>query len=201
MDWAVEWMESLGYLGIFLIVLIENLFPPIPSEFVLPFGGFMTTESALTVPGVIASATAGSVVGALALYGVGATIGRERIYRIVTRYGRWLTVRPEHVQKAESWYEKYGVRTVLFCRVMPIVRSIISIPAGLVRMQLPKFIVYTALGALVWNSVLVGLGALLGSSWRVILTWMEYYKLAFVIAGVVAAIVIAVVLLMRKRAK
>src|SRR5690606_40170323 len=118
--------------GIILVVLLENLFPPIPSEVILPFAGFLTTAGALTLPGVIAASTTGSVLGAIALYFVGNGFGRERIYRIVDRYQRLLTVTPEHVQRAEDWFTRYGAHTVFFCRMIPIMRSIISIPAGLV---------------------------------------------------------------------
>lgn len=192
-------MERLGYAGIFLIVLIENLFPPIPSEFVLPFSGFMTTQGIVSIPGVIVAATLGSVVGAIVLYWAGALIGRDRVYRIVERYQRLLTVKPEHLQKAEDWFHRYGTRTILFCRVLPIVRSIISIPGGLMRMNLIQFALYTSIGALAWNTALVGMGALLGHSWPTVVTWMEYYKLAFLAVGATLALVVGIVYWRKRR--
>src|SRR5690606_11381582 len=114
LDLATRIMEALGYPGIILVVAAENLFPPIPSEVVLPFAGFMTTASSLTIPGVIAAATAGSLLGALILYGLGAAFGAERIERFVDRYQRYLTITPEHMRQARAWFARYGVYTVFF---------------------------------------------------------------------------------------
>lgn len=188
-------MERLGYPGIFLIVLLENLVPPIPSEVVLPFAGFMTTTEVVSLFGVIAASTLGSVGGAVLLYWLGAWIGSERIYRIVERHQRWLTVTPEHLQKATKWFRTYGPGTVFFCRMVPIMRSIISIPAGLVRMPLASFCIYTLFGSLIWNTALAGIGALLGASWRQVATWVGYYQNAVIFVGVVVAVVLVVRLL------
>lgn len=201
MDWAIRLMETLGYPGIVLVVLLENLFPPIPSEVILPFAGFITTSGALTLPGVIAASTLGSVLGALLLYFAGAWFGRERIYRFVERYERYLTVSPEHVTRAEAWFERHGVVTVLLCRMVPIMRSIISIPAGLVRMNLLTFTVYTAIGALVWNTALAGIGALLGSSWHLVSQWVSYYQDLVIAIGVLAVLAFVVSRLRARRAR
>lgn len=188
MDWATRLMEALGYPGIALAVLLENLFPPIPSEVILPFAGFMATQGAVNLPGVIAASTAGSAAGAVALYFLGALVGRERLFHIVERYQRILAVTPDHLRQAEEWFARYGGYTVFFCRMVPIMRSLISIPAGLVRMRLPTFLLYTSLGALIWNSVLVGFGALLGSSWPLVTRWAGYYQdLVLIACGVLAA--------------
>src|SRR5690625_2007334 len=135
-------METLGYPGIAIIVFLENLFPPIPSEVILPFSGFMTTTGTVGLFGVIMASTVGSLLGAMALYALGGWFGRERIYRIVKRYQRFLGVKPEHVSRAETWFESYGSRTVFICRMIPVLRSLISIPAGLVRMNLVSFSLY-----------------------------------------------------------
>lgn len=199
MDWAIQLMEQLGYVGIFVIVLLENLIPPIPSEVVLPFAGFMTQEGVVTVPGVIFASTLGSVTGALVLYWIGSLVGSRRIYRFVDRHQRWLTIRPEHLTKADSWFESYGTLTVLLCRMVPIMRSVISIPAGLVRMPMGRFVVYTFLGSAVWNTALVVGGSILGASWRDILRWLDYYRNVVIIVAVLVGIVLAVRYMVRSR--
>ena len=176
MNWIAEIMEAFGYPGIVLVILIENLFPPIPSEIVLPFAGFMTTQGSLTLFGVVVAATFGSVLGALALYGVGVWFGRDRIYWIARRYGRWLTVGEQDVQRAEDWFARYGIWTVFFCRMVPVLRSLISIPGGLVRMNLAVFVLYTALGSVIWNLLLSGVGAVLGAAWPAVSRWVNLYQ-------------------------
>lgn len=200
MDWALNVMEQWGYPGVALLVLLENLFPPIPSEVILPFAGFLTTRSAVTVAGMVGAATLGSLLGALALYLIGAWFGRERILWIVTRYGRYLSVKPEHVVQAEGWFERYGPAAVFLCRMVPIMRSIISIPAGLIRMGLARFALYTALGALIWNTALVTVGALLGASWPLVSKWVGYYQdLVIVVVLAAAAFLLFRLLLKRRR--
>lgn len=199
MDWATQWMEALGYPGIVLIVLLENLFPPIPSEVILPFAGFMTTRGSVHLAGVIAASTAGSTAGAVALYFLGAWFGRERLYRFVDRYQRILTVTPDHLKKAEDWFARYGALTVFFCRMVPILRSLISIPAGLVRMNLLAFALYTSAGALLWNSLLAGVGALLGASWPLVTRWVGYYQDLVVVSGAALLLVLLAVKWKRSR--
>lgn len=192
MDWAIAVMERLGYVGVMLIVLVENLFPPIPSELVLPFAGFMTTSGVVNLVGVITAATLGSVLGAIVLYWVGALVGRERIVRFVDKHQRWLTITPNHVHQARGWFERYGFRTVFLCRMVPIMRSLISVPAGLVRMPMTPFILYTFAGSLIWNGLLVGLGALLGASWELVSQWVGYYSDVVIVIGVLVAIALAI---------
>lgn len=198
-DWALTFMEQWGYLGVATLVLLENLFPPIPSEVILPFAGFLTTRSAVTIPGMVAAATLGSLLGALALYLIGAWFGRERILWIVTRYGRYLSVKPEHMIQAEGWFERYGPAAVFLCRMVPIMRSLISIPAGLIRMELARFALYTTLGALIWNTALVTVGALLGVSWPLVSKWVGYYQDVVLLVIVVAAALILGRLVLKKR--
>lgn len=190
MDWPTQIMQAFGYPGILFVVLIENLFPPIPSEIVLPFAGFMTTRGSLTLFGVLTAATLGSVLGAIALYWVGQSVGRDRIYHIAARFGRILRVSERDVRRSEDWFQRYGTWTVFFCRMVPIMRSLISIPAGLVRMNLWVFIAYTAVGSLLWNLLLVGVGAALGTAWPMVTTWVGYYQNA-VLVGVVGILAVA----------
>ena len=199
MDWTTRIMEALGYPGIVLVILIENLFPPIPSEIVLPFAGFMTTQGSLTLFGVVLASTLGSVLGAVALYAVGLWFGRERIYWIVRRYGRWLTVTEADVQRTEDWFERYGMWTVFFCRMVPIMRSLISIPAGLVRMNMGLFVVYTAIGSAIWNLVLAGLGAVLGAAWEQVSHWVGLYQEVVVAVLLLAAAAFLLYRLLQRR--
>jgi membrane protein DedA with SNARE-associated domain len=175
-SWITEFMEQFGYLGIFLMITLENVFPPIPSEIILPFGGFMTTYSDLTIPGVIAAATAGSVLGAVILYGIGRLLDVDRLEKIVGRWGHLLRVKKEDIRKADAWFDKYGYWTVLFCRMIPLIRSLISIPAGMSHMNFWLFLLFTTLGTLIWNIILVSVGAVLGSSWENILHFMDIYS-------------------------
>lgn len=176
MDWITEFMEQYGYVGIFLMMALENLFPPIPSEIILPFGGFLTTYSDLTVIGVILSATAGSLAGAVALFGVGLLLDVDRLEKIIDRWGHILRVKKEDIHKADSWFDKYGYWTVLFCRMIPLIRSLISIPAGMSNMKFLLFITFTTIGTFIWNIILVSLGAMLGESWEEIEHFMDVYS-------------------------
>ncbi|MFE8703565.1 DedA family protein [Cytobacillus sp. FJAT-54145] len=176
MDWITEFMEQYGYIGIFLMMALENLFPPIPSEIILPFGGFLTTYSDLTVVGVILSATAGSLAGAVALFGVGLLLDVERLEKIIDRWGHILRVKKEDIHKADSWFDKYGYWTVLFCRMIPLIRSLISIPAGMSNMKFFLFITFTTIGTFIWNIILVSLGAMLGESWEEIEHFIGVYS-------------------------
>lgn len=175
-NWITSFMEQFGYIGIALIIALENVFPPIPSEIVLPFGGFMTTYTSLTVFWVIVAATIGSVVGAVILYGVGLLLDVERLEKIVDRWGHILRIKKEDIRKADAWFDKYGYWTVLFCRMIPLVRSLISIPAGMSNMKFGLFLVYTTIGTLIWNTILVLVGATLGSNWHEITDFIGVYS-------------------------
>lgn len=162
----VSLMEQYGYGGIFFLIALENIFPPIPSEVILTFGGFLTTYTSLELPGVVAAATFGSLAGAAVLYGAGMLLNKERLKKIVSgRAGKLLGLKAGDVEKADGWFQKTGTKAVFFCRCVPVVRSLISIPAGMSRMKLPRFFLYTAAGSAIWNILLVSLGAFLGESW------------------------------------
>ncbi|SFG15388.1 DedA family protein [Sporolactobacillus nakayamae] len=175
-DWIVQFMENHGYAGIFLMIFLENVFPPIPSEVILTFGGFMTTHSRLTTPLVILCATAGSVAGASALYAAGHLFSVDKLERAVKRWGRILRLKPGDLSKASVWFERYGYRAIFFCRMIPLIRSLISIPAGMAKMNFLFFLLYTTAGTLIWNTLLVLLGASLGKSWVKVLEWMDLYS-------------------------
>jgi len=174
--WVTEIMEQYGYFGIFLVMVVENLFPPIPSEVVLPFGGFIATSSELTIPLVILVATLGSVTGAVILYGIGTILTMDRVMFIVDRYGRIFRIKQKDIVKAFDWFERYGMWTVFFGRMVPLIRSLISIPAGMSRMNFTLFLLYTTLGSVIWNTLLVIIGAALGSQWTTITEMVSVYS-------------------------
>ena len=161
--WAVTLIDALGGLGVALLVALENLFPPIPSEIILPLAGFNAKlGTAFPLWGAIVWATVGSVVGALALYLVGALLGRERTRAIMN----WLPlVKVSDVDKTEKWFDDHGQATVFFGRMVPIFRSLISIPAGVTRMPIPRFLMLTTAGSLIWNTILIVAGYILGANW------------------------------------
>lgn len=169
-------MEQFGYLGILLMMALENLFPPIPSEIVLPFGGFLTTYTNITVWGVVIAATIGSLLGAVILYWIGTLLDVDRLERIIKRWGRIARIKVEDVHKADAWFDKYGYWTVLIGRMVPVVRSLISIPAGMSNMRFGLFMLFTIIGTLIWNSILITVGVILGESWHDITSFMDLYS-------------------------
>lgn len=170
-------MEQFGYLGVFLLIAIENIFPPIPSEAVLLFGGFMTTYTNLNVVGMIIFATLGSLVGAIVLYYVGKILNKERLKKLVSgKVGKILRLKTEDIEKADKWFDEKGNKTVFFCRFIPIVRSLISIPAGMSEMPMPKFLIYTITGSTIWNTVLLVMGSIVGENWENMLNIFDQYS-------------------------
>ncbi|OZU87445.1 alkaline phosphatase [Virgibacillus indicus] len=197
-EWIMQFMEEFGYFGIFLLITLENLFPPIPSEVILTFGGFMTTQTEMGVLGVVAVSTKGSVFGAIILYGIGMLLDVSRLERIVEKYGLILRLKKKDIHKADEWFDKYGVWTVFFCRFIPLIRSLISLPAGMSGMNFVTFLLLTTLGTLIWNVVLVSIGAALGDSWETIVGYMDIYSnVVYAMLGLLA--IVFVVLYVRKR--
>ncbi|MED4401250.1 DedA family protein [Metabacillus fastidiosus] len=199
-NWITEFMEQFGYFGIFLMIALENVFPPIPSEVILTFGGYMTTISGLSVVGVVIAATAGSVCGAVILYGIGLLLDVERLEKIIDKWGRFLRVTREDIYKADAWFDKYGYWTVFFCRMVPLIRSLISIPAGMSNMKFSLFLIFTTAGTLIWNIVLVMVGAAVGESWEDIVHYMDIYSnITYAVIGV--GIVLFLFLFFRRKRK
>jgi membrane protein DedA with SNARE-associated domain len=192
-------MNEFGYIGVFLLIALENLFPPIPSEVILTFGGFMTTYSDISVTGVIAASTLGSLAGAIVLYYIGYLIDINRMEAIVNKWGRFLRLTAADVHKTYGWFTKHGVWAVLICRLVPLIRSLISIPAGSTRMNFGVFILLTALGSLVWNTALVCIGSAVGASWETIVAYMEVYSK--IVYALIALGVLAVIYLMFRKRK
>lgn len=179
-------MERYGYPGIFLLIAVENIFPPIPSEIILPFGGFLTTYTRLTIFGVVFYSTLGSLAGALVLYGAGRIFNRERLMKLAAGpVGKVLCLKPADVAKADGWFLEKGTKTVFFCRFIPIVRSLISVPAGMSRMPMGMFLAYTTAGTILWNTALVSLGAVLGESWdRIAYLVGEYSHIMLIVISI-----------------
>ncbi|QDP39603.1 DedA family protein [Radiobacillus deserti] len=184
--WVTNVITEYGYLGVFLTMVLENVFPPIPSEVVLPFSGFMTTKTDLSPIIMIATASLGSIVGAVLLYWIGSALNVERLARIVERWGHIFRLRKEDVRKADAWFDRYGIWTVLFCRVVPLIRSLISIPAGMSGMPFSLFLLFTSIGTLVWNTILIYIGVNLGAAWPTIVGYMDVYSnFIYVLLGII----------------
>ena len=173
----VEVIEKFGYLGIVILIFIENIFPPIPSEVILTFGGFLTTCTGITVFGTTFFSTIGSVLGAIVLYGVGRLMSPERLEKFIDgKIGKRLHLKKDDIEKARKSFLKRGNNTVFFCRFVPIVRSLISIPAGMSGMNYIQFLVLTTLGSFAWNLVLISLGAFAGKSWESAAKYLAGYS-------------------------
>jgi membrane protein DedA with SNARE-associated domain len=180
--WAIRIMETLGAPGAGLAVALENLFPPIPSELILPLAGFTASRGAMSLVGAIIWTTLGSVAGALVLYAAGALLGRDRTRAIAARLP---LVKLSDIDRTEAWFARHGVKAVFFGRMVPLFRSFISLPAGIERMPLTSFLAFTALGSLIWNVIFVLAGYQLGENWRKVQD----------VVGVYQKVVVAVVLL------
>lgn len=169
-------MNKFGYFGIAFLIAIESVFPPIPSEVILTFGGFMTSNTNMTITGVIIVSTIGSVIGAIILYLLGRLLTKERLYKLVDgRIGKILRFKKQDIDKSEEWFSKKGKSTVLFCRFIPMVRSLISIPAGMTKMEFSLFLTYTIIGSAIWNSVLTYLGFAAGNAWESVAKYVDYF--------------------------
>ncbi len=197
----IQMINQFGYIGIIVLIALENIFPPIPSEVILTFGGFLTTYTKLNIWGVIFAATIGSVIGAVVLYFAGRLLNRERLLKFIEgKPGKWLRFKREDVELTLNWFSKKGTKAVFFCRCIPILRSLISIPAGMSGMAMGPFMAMTVAGTIVWNIVLVHLGAFAGASWGIITKYMDTYKNWTVL--IFAALVMAgAVIFLKKRRK
>lgn len=185
-EFIISTIEATGYLGIALLMLLENLFPPIPSELIVPFAGYVAARGDLWFPGVIAAATAGSVIGALPWYALGWWFNEQRIKRLAARYGRWFTITPDDVAKAVAWFDRWGAAAVFFGRMVPTIRTLISVPAGVVRMRMPLFLLLTTLGSAVWVAILATAGLLLEA---------HYKQVEHFVSPVTKVLIVAIVLI------
>jgi membrane protein DedA with SNARE-associated domain len=197
-SWVIAFISSTGYWGIVLLMLVENVFPPIPSELIMPLAGFMVAQDELTFVGTTLAGMAGSVLGALPFYCAGKKLGEERVKRFADRYGRWLTVSRQDIERASRWFHRHGGVAVFLCRLIPGVRSLISIPAGIAGMNLVKFLFYTSLGTALWAGLLAYVGYLLGNNFTKVGEYLD--PVSWIVFGSIAALYIARVF-MRKGAQ
>jgi membrane protein DedA with SNARE-associated domain len=182
--WAVSLMEAMGGPGAGIAIALENLFPPLPSEVILPLAGFTASQGDMSLVSAIVWTTAGSLVGALVLYYLGAALGRHRMRLIAVRMP---LIKVDDVDKAEAWFARHGTKAVFFGRMIPLFRSFISIPAGIERMRLATFVLYTTLGSLIWNVIFVMSGYLLGENWHLVSGYVDPLQ-KLVIAVVLVAV-------------
>jgi membrane protein DedA with SNARE-associated domain len=180
-DWIIETITASGYLGIFLLMLLESVFPPIPSELIIPFAGFAAQRGDLSLIGVLLAATGGAVVGMLPWYIAARLLGLVRFKWLADKIGRWMAITSDEIDVASSWFLRYGPLIVFFGRLIPLIRTVISVPAGIAAMPVWAFFLASTLGALLWNSILIGAGYLLS----------EHYDLVEVVLDPATIIVLA----------
>jgi membrane protein DedA with SNARE-associated domain len=172
-EFITGFLEKSGYLGVFALMALENIFPPIPSEMIMPFAGFVVARGELNLVGVLLAGTAGSVAGALPWYYAAKKYGCARLKRLAERHGRWLTIGADEVDKALDAFRRHGRKTVLFGRLVPAVRTLISVPAGLANMSLAQFLLYSGIGSLVWTGLLMAAGFLLENKYTEVAKYVD----------------------------
>ncbi|RYF18730.1 MAG: DedA family protein [Comamonadaceae bacterium] len=172
-DWVIGVIGSLGYAGIAMLMLLENLFPPLPSELIMPFAGFLAARGELHPAGVVAAGALGSLLGALPWYWAGRKIGAERLEDLARRHGRWIALTPEEIERGRRLFEKKGPLVLVFGRLVPALRTVVALPAGLARMRVLPFMLWTVIGSLIWTSILTLAGYLLESQYERIEKWLN----------------------------
>lgn len=172
-DWITNLVGQSGYIGIALLMFVENLFPPIPSEVIMPLAGFNAAQGSLNVFLVVAAGSIGSLTGAVIWYYIGLWLGLGRLKKWTARAGRWLTLHPDDIDKAADWFQRHGGAAVFFARLVPAVRTVISVPAGIAGMPLLPFLIYSAAGTVLWTALLTGAGYLLQSQYEAIAGWVN----------------------------
>lgn len=183
-DWVVATIEGWGYPGLFALMLLENLFPPIPSEVIMPLAGYLVAEGRLSLLPTLIAGVAGSTLGTSLWFVLAKWIGVDRLKRWASRWGRVMTVSPSDIDVAQSWFDRYGGAAVFLGRMIPAVRTLISVPAGFARMSWPRFLMWTVLGSLIWTLLLTGAGYILAANWE---------RVAVVIDPVSKFVVVAVI--------
>jgi membrane protein DedA with SNARE-associated domain len=172
-DWVIDTIGRLGYAGIALLMLAENLFPPLPSELIMPFAGFLAARGELHPVLVVAAGAFGSLVGALPWYWIGRKVGAERLKSLAQRHGRWIALTPGEIDRGQKLFERRGPVVLVFGRLVPALRTVVALPAGMARMRLVPFVLWTLLGSLIWTSLLTLAGYLLESQYERIGKWLN----------------------------
>ncbi|WP_329598680.1 DedA family protein [Streptomyces pseudovenezuelae] len=194
-DWVNGLMDTLGAPGAGVAIALENLFPPIPSEAILPLAGFAASAGRMSLVAVLLWTTAGSVIGALALYGVGALLGRDRTVALAARLP---LVKVSDIERTEAWFLRHGTKAVFFGRMIPVFRSLVSVPAGVERMPLPVFLALTTLGSALWNTAFVLAGHALGANWAQVTDVVSAYSKVVLGAAALAVVAFVAVRLLRR---
>ncbi|MTH78732.1 DedA family protein [Paracoccus aestuariivivens] len=172
-DWVVSTINGWGNLGVFLLMVAENVFPPIPSEIIMPLAGFLAGRGEMSLGSVILFGTVGSVIGTTMWYYVGMWIGEARLKRFAAKHGRLLTLSPSDVDMAREWFDRHGGAAVFAGRMLPTIRTLISVPAGLSRMPMWKFLIYTTLGSVIWIGALAVAGLVLHENYELVAEWVD----------------------------
>jgi len=186
--WTGDVVYSFGYLGVAALIALQNLFPPLPSALILPLSGFLVGQGRFSFFPVLLAATTGSVSSALVFYALGRRIGEERLRKLVGRFGRFVFVTDSDLEKALGWFGRYGGKAVLFGRLVPGVGTFVSVPAGLARMPMLRFVTYTALGTALWNGTFIGVGWALGSRWQLAQRYLHTFEYGLLAAAGVAGV-------------
>ncbi|MDB5770182.1 MAG: dedA2 [Burkholderia sp.] len=187
-DFIVQFMSQAGYFGVFALMALENIFPPIPSEMIMPLAGFAAARGDLNVVIVVIAGTAGSVIGALPWFFAGRLYGQARMKHLAGKHGRWLTVSPDDVDKALQTFERHGRKAVFFGRLIPAIRTLISVPAGIARMPMLPFLAYSTAGSLVWTSLLAAAGYVLKAQYTQVQHYLD--PASKIVIGVIVALYI-----------
>ena len=172
-DWITSFITEGGYLAVALLMALENLFPPVPSELIMPFAGAVAARGDLSFALVVAAGSIGSLLGTLPWYWAGSKLGAERLKRWSDRHGRWLTITADDIDRANRWFDRHGSWAVASGRLVPALRTVISAPAGIMAMPFWKFLLWSSLGTVAWTSLLAGLGLLLGDRYDQIVHWLD----------------------------
>ena len=196
-EWILSIMQQLGYLGIAFLMFLDNVFPPIPSEIIMPSAGYTASQGQLLLTGVIIAGSVGSLVAAAVLYWVGYKFNHDSIFRCVDKYGKYLFIKTEDVKTALAWFEQYGHRIVFFGRMIPAVRSLISIPAGMSRMPFWKFMLYSSLGTVIWTTFLACVGYYFGENQA--LMHEIFSRVGYVIIAIVIVVMIWILYRQKKK--
>lgn len=186
LEWITNIISSLGYLGIAVLMLLENVFPPLPSEIIMPLAGFTVQQGKLSLPFAILAGTAGSVLGALLWYYVGRVVSEQRLRQWIDKHGKWLTLSGQDIDKSKRWFGKYGGAVVFFGRVIPGIRTFISVPAGLEEMPWLPFLLYSTVGTLLWVGLLTYAGYVLGQNYQLVKKFLGPISAVVIVAIIVA---------------
>jgi membrane protein DedA with SNARE-associated domain len=188
-EWITNTMNSLGYLGIGLLMFLENLFPPIPSELIMPLAGYTATfpNTQIQVIPAIAAGVIGTILGAIPWYYAGLLLGQQRLQLLASRYGKWIGISGDDIEKSTNWFQKHGSKAVLFGRLVPGIRTLISIPAGISKMPVVPFFIYSTIGTIAWVTLLTYAGYFLGKNYKLVEDYIDVIT-KVVVFGVLLAI-------------